>query len=313
MEAFNTQVADWLKNPLIAKIGFVLLATVVAIVAIRSSQVMVTRAIKDSNARYRIRKLISFVGYAILIIVSLSSFSDRLGQLSVVLGVASAGIAFSLQEVIASFAGWIAISFGAFYRPGDRVQLGGIKGDVIDIGVLRTTLMEIGDWVGGDIYNGRVVRVANSFVFKEPVYNYSGDFSFLWDEFTVPVRFGSNWRLAQEIIEAAVNEHVAGSVEAAAENWKLLVSRYLVEEARIAPLVTLVVTDNWIEFTARYVVDYRKRRITKDAIMRSLLAAFESHKADVEFGSATYEIVAVPPLKMRTTGPVERSNPPSSS
>ncbi len=98
--------------------------------------------------------------------------------LSVALGVPGAGIAFALQEVIASVASWVAVSFGNFYSPGDRVQLGGIKGDVIDVGVLRTTLMEMGEWVNGDLYNGRIVRVANSFVFKEPVYNYSADFPF---------------------------------------------------------------------------------------------------------------------------------------
>jgi small-conductance mechanosensitive channel len=61
---------------------------------------------------------------------------------------------------------------------GDRVQLGGIKGDVMDIGVLRTTIMETGQWVDGDLYNGRIV-LANSYVFKEPVFNYSGDFPFM--------------------------------------------------------------------------------------------------------------------------------------
>lgn len=95
------------------------------------------------------------------------------------IGVASASIAFALQEVIGSIAGWIAISFGNFYAPGERVQLGGIRGDVIDIGILRTTLMELGEWVASDLYTGRVVRIANSFVFKQPVFNYSGDFPFL--------------------------------------------------------------------------------------------------------------------------------------
>jgi small-conductance mechanosensitive channel len=309
MIKLNSQVLAWLNNPIVAKLGFVVIATVVAVIAIRSLQIMVTRSIKESNSRYRIRKLVAFVGYAILVVVALSAFSDRLGQLSVVLGVASAGIAFSLQEVIASFAGWVAISFGAFYRPGDRVQLGGIKGDVIDIGVIRTTLMEIGDWVGGDLYNGRVVRVANSFVFKEPVYNYSGDFSFLWDEFKIPVRFGSDWRLAQEIIEKAVIAHVAAYSEDASANWEVLARKFLVEAARVQPLVTVVVTDNWIEFTVRYVVDYRQRRITKDAIMRSLLVAFEENKQSVAFGSATYEIVAMPPVTLRTSDGPEPSAP----
>jgi hypothetical protein len=85
-------------------------------------------------------------------------------------------------------AGWIAVSLGGFYKVGDRVELGGIRGDVVDIGFLRTTLFEVGEWVDGDLYNGRVVRVANSFIFKEPVVNYSGDFPFLWDELHVPVK-----------------------------------------------------------------------------------------------------------------------------
>ena len=63
--------------------------------------------------------------------------------------------------------------------------------------MLRTTLMELGQWVNGDLYNGRIVRIANSFVFKEPVFNYSADFPFLWDEITLPVRYGSDWKLAR--------------------------------------------------------------------------------------------------------------------
>jgi small-conductance mechanosensitive channel len=90
-----------------------------------------------------------------------------------------AGIAFAHQEIIVSIAGCIAITFGRYYKVGDRILLGGVKGDVIDISVLRTTIMECGSWVDGDLYNGRVVGLANSFLFKDPVYNYSGDFLFL--------------------------------------------------------------------------------------------------------------------------------------
>jgi small-conductance mechanosensitive channel len=128
-----------------------------------------------------------------------SVFSDRLGQSTVAFGVAGAGFAFALQEVIASVAGWLAVSWGGFYRTGDRVQLGGIKSDVVDIGMLRTTLLEVGQWVNGDLYNGRVLRVANSFVFKEPVFNYSADLPFLRDEIRVPIRYGTDWRLARRL------------------------------------------------------------------------------------------------------------------
>lgn len=115
--------------------------------------------------------------------------------------VTGAGIAVALQAVIASLAGWVAIAFGRFYSTGDRIQLGGVKGDVIDIGILRTTLMEVGQWVDGDLYNGRIVRIANSFVFKEPVFNYSADFPFLWDEIKLPIRYGSGWAYTSTVLQ----------------------------------------------------------------------------------------------------------------
>ena len=144
--------------------------------------------IPDADIRYRVRKVITFVSYLVIALFLTIVFNDRLGQLTIVLGVVGAGIAFALQEVIASFAGWLAISSGQFYKPGDRVQLGGIMGDVIDISILRTTVIEIGAWGKADQYNGRIVRIANSFVFKELVFNYSANFAFVWDEITIPVK-----------------------------------------------------------------------------------------------------------------------------
>ena len=294
MTELNGLLDGLVSNPIVGRVGVVIITVIAVLIGIRMLQTVVSRSVKETSARYRIRKLVGFLGYIVLVLVLLAMFSERLGQLTVVFGVAGAGVAFALQEVIASVAGWIAISLGGFYRPGERVQVGGIKGDVIDIGVLRTTLMEIGDWVGGDIYNGRIVRVANSFVFKEPVYNYSGEFPFLWDEIKVPVRSGSDWRLAQEVIEKAVGDNVAEFQELASKQWDVLIRKFLIEEARVAPMITLVITDNWIEFTARYVVDYRRRRATKDAISRALLVGFEQHRDRLEFGSTTIEITRMP-------------------
>jgi small-conductance mechanosensitive channel len=127
-------------------------------------------------------------------------FSAELGGLTVALGVAGAAIAFALQEAIVSIAGWFAISFAYFFKTGDRVKLGGIKGDVIDIGMLRSTIMEVGDWVQGDLCNGRIVRMSNSFVFKEPVFNYSCEFPFLWDKITVPITYGSDVKSTRTIL-----------------------------------------------------------------------------------------------------------------
>jgi small-conductance mechanosensitive channel len=252
------------------------------------------RYVRDGNKRYRIRKLASMLGYLGAIAVAVIVFRDKLGELALFLGVIGAGVAFALQEVIASVAGWMAVSFGRFYSTGDRIQLGGIVGDVIDIGILRTTLMECGEWVKSDLYNGRIVRVANSFVFKEPVYNYSADFPFLWDEIVVRVRYGSDWQYAKDAFGRVLNEVTADYVVQSRDAWDNAVRVYRLEEARIDPMVTLVMTDNWLEFTCRYVVDYRRRRLIKDQLYMRILDAVDRSNNRIRLASTTLEVVNLP-------------------
>lgn len=292
-------IESWLFDPTIGKIITAIVSILLVIGLVRFLQKTVTIRIKDNDARYRVRKFVSFIGYFLGIVVLVVIFSDRLGGLTVALGVAGAGIAFALQEVIASVAGWFAITFAQFYKTGDRVQLGGIKGDVIDIGILRTTVMEVGEWVKGDLYNGRVVRVANSFIFKEPVFNYSGDFPFLWDEITIPVKYGSDYLLAREVFQRITQEILGNYAEQAAIAWTKMVNKYMIEDAAVTPMVTMIINDNWVEYTIRYVVDYKKRRSIKDVLFSRLLEEIEKSGGKISLASATFEMVGLPDLKVK--------------
>ncbi len=140
----DEEIKKFLFNPTVGKIVAVLIGVAVIWLIIKALQKNLFSKIKDSDNRYRAKKFSSFAGYILTIVLITIVYSNKLGGVTVALGVAGAGIAFALQEVIASFAGWLAIMFGGFYKTGDRVQLGGIKGDVMDIGVLRTTIMETG-------------------------------------------------------------------------------------------------------------------------------------------------------------------------
>jgi small-conductance mechanosensitive channel len=290
----------WLFDPTVGKVIFFLIGVLIIAVVVRFFHRSLTRHIKRTEVRYRVRKLVTFLGYLVGVLFMTVIFSDQLGQLTVAFGVAGAGVAFALQEVIVSIAGWVAISLGHFYQIEDRVQLGGIMGDVIDIGILRTTLMECGDWVNADLYNGRIVRVANSFVFKEPVFNYSADFPFLWDEITLPVKYGSDCRMARNILQRVVEEVVGDHTACARAAWKGVIERYMVvEDERVEPVVTLVANDNWMEFTVRYVVDYKRRRITKDRIFTRILEAFDQADGRVAIASTTIQIVETPAFDVR--------------
>lgn len=292
---------EWLFDPTIGKLVAAVVGVVFVFVASKFVQSVLVRRLEDTDTRYRVRKAVTLAGYIAGFVLLASIFSNRLGDLSVAFGVAGAGIAFALQEVIASVAGWLAISFGGFFKIGDRVQLGGIKGDVIDIGVLRSTLMECGEWVKADLYTGRVVRIANSFVFKEPVFNYSGDFPFLWDEITVPVKYGSDIRLARTILETIAQDHCTSAARGAADAWGDMVQRFRIEDARLEPLVTLVANDNWIEFTVRYVVDFKARRMIKDRLFTQVLEAVDATGGRVHLASATFQLVEAPTIQVRLT------------
>jgi small-conductance mechanosensitive channel len=272
---------------------------VVIVLVINLLRRNVNKYVEDKDSRYRTKKFLSFFGYLLGISLIIVVYAHKLGNLTVALGVTGAGIAFALQEVIGSIAGWIAIMFGNFYRTGDRVQLGGIKGEVIDIGIIRTTVMEIGQWVDADLYNGRIVRIANSFVFKEPVFNYSADFPFLWDEIKIPIKYGSDYKLAREIFYNIAQEVVGEYVKFAQQSWKDMVKKYLIEDASVEPMVTLIANDNWVEFTLRYVVDYKKRRSTKDRLFTRILEEAGKTGGQVSFASATFHLVQAPVLDVR--------------
>ncbi len=259
----------------------------------------INKSITDNASRYRVKKIVRLVSYALIVIVSVISLTSQIQYFTIAIGLLSAGIAFALQEVILSVAGWIAIFFTNMYRPGDRIEIRDIKGDVIDIGITKTTLMEIGEWISSDNYSGRIVHVSNSNVFKGPVKNYSSDFPFLWDEVNIPIRFGSDLKLAHQLIMEVATNRLSTYIDVAQQHWNHMVTKYLIENAHVAPSLTFKLTDNWVEFNLRYVVDYKKRRSTRHDLFRDLQVAIQETGGKVELASATFEVTAVPEFRAR--------------
>ncbi|MEA3374988.1 MAG: mechanosensitive ion channel [Chloroflexota bacterium] len=224
---------------------------------------------------------------------------------AVAMGILGAGIAFASQETIGSFVGYPNIVTSSLYRIGDRVRIGNVTGDVLDISMMQTTLMEIGEWVAADQYTGRVVNIANRVVFSEPVFNYTHHWSYLWDEITVPITYDSDWRRAQRIMLDHAEEYTAHFQEGSQSELRELTKRYPVYEEAVTPQLYIVMTDNWIELTLRYVVEARQRRKVTGELHHELLQHFED-EPDISVASATFEIVGFPPLKGDLEMPVSR-------
>lgn len=258
----------------------------------------INSTIHDNAMRYRARKVVRLASFSLIVLLAVISFTGKIQYFSVAIGLLSAGIVFALQEVILSLAGWISIFSSNIYKPGDRIEVKKVKGDVIDISLTKTTLMEIGEWVSSDNYSGRIVQISNAIVFKEVVHNYSTDFPFVWDEINLPIRYGSDIDLTNRIVSDIARESLTEYADFAKKHWKHIVNKYLIEDANIEPTLSLKLTDNWIEFNLRYVVDYKKRRITKNKLYTKIYEAINNTKGKVTFASATIELTGLHDLNV---------------
>ena len=259
----------------------------------------------DRHSAYWIRKVTTYAvwGLTVLLVVLIwAEFGRRLGF---VVGAASAGVAFALQNVLGSFAAWLGILAGRVFRVGDRVMMGGVKGDVIDLSPLRTTVMEIGSpgssedsdvWVRARQYTGRVVTISNKAFFDEPIYNYSKDFDYVWEEITVPVSYKTDWDKGRAILLEEVEAATRGFRQESAEALVRMSRRYLVGESEVEPRVFVRLTDNWVELSARFVIPTRSARALKSGISENVLKRYA--REEVAIASATSEIVAFPPLRV---------------
>jgi small-conductance mechanosensitive channel len=238
------------------------------------------------DARYRVRKSLVFAGYAVGIIFLAILFADHLGRVTLALGVAGAGVVVALKDVIASFGAWFGIVFSDLYRVGDRIQIGETRGDVVDITFLRTTLAETGSWVSGDLYNGRIVRVPNSLVLRDPVFNYSQGFRFVWDEIKIPLTVDSDLRLAKEMLLRIANETVDDRLVEAEHTWKQITEDFRLENPPLEPSVTLAVNGGSLEFTLRYIVDYTEATATKDRLFTKVVEEIANSNGRLDWASS---------------------------
>jgi small-conductance mechanosensitive channel len=266
-----------------------------------------------ADARYKVRKFIVLSGYLTVLLFIGLLFEDRLGRLTFAIGVIGAGVAVALQDVVASIAGAFSIGFSRLYTVGDRVQIGDTRGDVIDIGLLRTTLMETGNWVSKDLYNGRVVRIPNSAVLKGTVFNYTQGFQFIWDEIKVQFTNTSDCRFAREMLLRVAKESIGDYLIQAQASWKYVTDNFRIANSSLEPIVTLVVNNASLEFGLSYVVDYTKRTAKEDELFTKIVEEVAKSNGRLQWSSSTPTVNIQPISAGQATPLAAPASQPSSS
>ena len=241
----------------------------------------------ETRQRYALRKA-SNATLAIGLVVGLAVIWTNGGTgLATYLAILSAGIAVSLGDPLANFAAWLFIVMRQPFRLGDRIEINGQRGDIVDIGLFQFSMVEIGNWVDADQSTGRLLHVPNAWVFKHGAFNYTLGFEFIWDEIPVTVTFESNWREAKKILTEIVGRAgVAVSQDQAKGELTETAEHYAVEYTYLTPIVWTAVADIGVTLTMRYVCRPRRRRATAAQIWEEVLDAF-GERDDIDFAYPT--------------------------
>jgi small-conductance mechanosensitive channel len=278
-----------------------------AIVALRSVLAIFVRSATRKRPLERrsfwLRQSVNLFTAALFLIALMSIWFDDPTRLATGIGLVSAGLAFALQKVVTSLAGYFVIIRSRVFTIGERITMGGVRGDVVSLGFLKTTLMEMGDpttgastaWVRGRQYTGRIVTVTNDKIFEEPIFNSTRDFPFLWEEIQIPITYTADRKRAEAILLAAA-ERATVDIQKEAEAYRgRMNDEYHIDLGRLAPQVYYRLTDNWLELSVRFIAFDRFTRELKDRIAREILAGFD--EVGIGIASTTIDIVGLPPLR----------------
>ena len=248
-----------------------------AVIKLIFEQVIANR-IKEPKTRYSMRRISSLLSILIFIAVAIAIWVDNLQALLVSYGVLAAGAAVALQDVFKNLTGGLVIFLTGTYKIGDRIEVQGKIGDVIDIGIFYTTLLETNEWVMGDQATGRLSIIPNNYVLSGVVNNYTRDHPYIWDEISIPITYDSDWKKSYKIIESVVSVETQKSADESDKSVSKLADKYYLPKRSTETTVFVVLTDNWINFNIRYITEVRQRRTVKDRLNRRLLTELEKEK-----------------------------------
>jgi small-conductance mechanosensitive channel len=247
---------------------------------------LILRKVSTPKDRYTLRKTASIVVTILAFALLFAIWIERTSTLLIAYGIFSAGVAIALQDVLRNIAGGILLVVARPFKAGDRIQIQDVVGDVLDIGNLTTTIMEIREWVDADQYTGRILTIPNSFALNQTIKNYTKDYSFIWDEVRILLIYGSNWEKAKEIALETAGPIVGEFEDLARRELFLMGEKYFITTYEVHTNLFMKMEENWIEMRLRYVVEPRKRRRISNLLISSILKAYEKEE-DIIIGTAT--------------------------
>ena len=267
-----------------------------------------SKRVTEADKLYSVRGFITRITLVIVVVYFVLVFSAGGTARSVVtiFGLLGAGVAVALQDIISSFVAWFFVIGARGFRIGDRIRIGEVKGDVVDVGMLRSTVVTVQE-IAGSVEGqatGSLRVFPNNVIFKQTLENFTLGTEHVWHEIAYLVTYESDWRKAERIVLSAA-EVIDPEAIAKEAHQKMMAMRrdFRVRVGALTPIVYVKAVDSGVLLTLRYLCDIRKVRGTADRITREVMKRF-SDCDDVDFAYPTMRA-----LRSRTSFPSSRSIP----
>jgi len=237
---------------------------------------LIDRYFSDVTAeRKRLRTLRAVIRFSFQAIGVLLIFFVVLGtpsQMPTILGLAGAGLTVALKDFIVAFFGWFALMGHNGLRVGDWVEINGVVGEVVEVGILRTVLLETGNWTDAGHPTGRKVAFVNSFAIEGHFFNFSTSGQWLWDELQILVPATQDPYAVIDSIQKLVVSETESNARMAEEEWKrATTARQRIPSVSAAPAINLRPTSSGVEVHVRYITRANERYATRTKLYQEIV------------------------------------------
>ena len=236
-----------------------------------------SRADVSNKKKYFRNRMIKIALNIISIILVILLWGHRISGMVTIISFLSAGIAIAVKEIIFDFFAGIYINMKKIFELEDRVEINGIKGDVVNIRSLGFEVLEVGDRVHAEQSTGRIIHIPNSFVLLDPLNNYTQAFKYIWDEITVKVPLDADIEKTKEVLYDIVNSNeILESIPKKMEDAVADVTvEYRIYYNYLDPIIYTEIVDSHVELYIRYIVHPKKSRIVEDEIYLKILEEYK--------------------------------------
>ncbi|MGH8013153.1 MAG: mechanosensitive ion channel family protein [Candidatus Binataceae bacterium] len=271
--AANRQSFNQELRALIIRLGGLALLLVLVFIGALGWRELTFRYVHDLQRRHHLLALRRLTVIVVIGLIIIFDFANEIGALATVVGFAAAGIALALQNVIMSLAGYFYVAGRFGIKIGDRVQISGISGDVVEIGFFKMTLMEISDEHNGRQATGRIVVFPNSVVFQPTAsfFKQAPGTSFTWNELRLTLAPDCDYRLAEKRLGEVVNQVFARYREIIQRQSRNIERELNLRIDTPRPVTRVQLSETGIELVLRYPVQLANAAQIDDEISRRLV------------------------------------------